>query len=68
MGWDLSIEKLKRIGIKEKRPLGIKLFKVSAKNTSLENKQQYDPKAAQERVEKDAEHYLNNRKKQLIKL
>ena len=68
LGWDLSIEKLKEIGIKEKRPLGIKLFKISSKKTSLENKQQYDPNSAQESVEKDAENYLKDRKKQLIKL
>ncbi len=68
LGWDLSIESLKEIGIKEKRPLGIKLFKISSKQTSLENKQQYDPQIAQESVEKDAEHYLRERKKQLIKL
>jgi len=68
LGWDLSIEKLKKIGFNEKRPLGIKLFKISSKNTSLENKQQYDPKVALETVKKDAENYLKNRKKQLIKL
>ena len=68
LGWDLSIESLKKIGIKEKRPLGIKLFKISSQNTSLENKQKYDPQAANESVEKDAENYLKNRKKQLIKL
>jgi len=68
LGWDLSIEKLKKIGIKEKRPLGIKLFKITSKNTSLENKQHYDPQAAQESVEKDASNYLDDRKKQLIKL
>jgi len=68
LGWDLSIENLKKIGIKEKRPLGIKLFKVSSRGTSLENKEQYDPQAAQKSVEKDADHYLKERKKQLIKL
>jgi len=68
LGWDLSIENLKKIGLNEKRPLGIKLFKISSKRTSLEHKQQYDPKAAQKSVEKDAEHYLKERKKQLIKL
>ncbi len=68
LGWDLSIESLKKIGINEKRPLGIKLFKISSKNTSLENKQEYDPQAAKESVEKDAENYLKERKKQLIKL
>ena len=68
LGWDLSIESLKKIGIKGKRPLGIKLFKISSKNTSLENKQNYDPKAAQECVKKDAKNYLKDRKKQLLKL
>ncbi|MBW3042294.1 glycoside hydrolase family 57 protein [Prochlorococcus marinus] len=68
LGWDLSIENLKKIGINEKRPLGIKLFKISSKNTSLEKKQQYDPIAAQAMVEKDAENYLKDRKRQLIKL
>ena len=68
LGWDLPIEKLNKIGIKEKRPLGIKLFKISPKNTSLENKQPYDPKAAKDRAEEDANNYLNDRKKQLVKL
>ncbi len=68
LGWDLSLENLKGIGIKEKRPLGIKLFKISSQQTSLENKQEYDPQAAQESVKKDAESYLKDRKKQLEKL
>ncbi len=68
LGWDLSIEKLKKIGINDKRPLGIKLFKISSQSTSLANKKEYDPQAAIESVEKDAENYLKDRKKQLIKL
>ena len=68
LGWDLSIDNLKKIGIKEKRPIGIKLFKITSKHTSLENKQQYDPQIAKESVEKDADNYLKERKKQLIKL
>ena len=68
LGWDLSIDNLKKIGINEKRPLGIKLFKITSKNTSLEKKEVYDPKAAQESVKKDAENYLKDRKNQLIKL
>ncbi len=68
LGWDLSIESLKKIGIEEKRPLGIKLFKISSKNTSLEDKQEYEPQVALKSVEKDAENYLKERKKQLIKL
>ena len=50
LGWDLSKENLKKIGIKGKRPLGIKLFKITSQNTSLENKQEYDPEAANESV------------------
>ncbi len=68
LGWDLSVENLKKIGINDKRPLGIKLFKISSKNTSLEDKEKYDPQSAQESVEKDAENYLKERRKQLIKL
>ena len=68
LGWDLSIESLRKIGVKEKRPLGIKLFRISSKQTSLENKQPYDPIAAQESIEKDAKDYLKDRKIQLLKL
>ena len=68
LGWDLSIENLKKIGINEKRPLGIKLFKITSQNTSLANKEEYEPKAAKESVKKDAENYLKERKKQLLKL
>ena len=68
LGWDLSIESLRKIGIKDKRPLGIKLFKISSQGTSLENKQDYDPEKAKESVEKDAENYLKERNKQLLKL
>tara|TARA_Y100001968_G_scaffold319265_1_gene350544 strand:- start:1624 stop:3189 length:1566 start_codon:yes stop_codon:yes gene_type:complete len=68
LGWDLSTKELEKIGFKEKRPLGIKLFKITSQNTSLENKQKYDPQAAKESVEKDAKNYIADRKKQLIKL
>ena len=68
LGWDLPIDNLKKIGINEKRPLGIKLFKVSQRNTSLENKQPYDPEVAQANVKDDANKYIKERKKQLIKL
>ena len=68
LGWDLSIENLKKIGVQEKRPLGIKLFRISSKQTALENKQSYDPNAALESVKIDAENYLKDRKKQLKKL
>ena len=68
LGWDLTIEELKKIGIKDKRPLGIKLFKITSQNTPLENKQKYDPEAAQECIKQDAKNFLAERNKQLIKL
>ncbi len=68
LGWDLSNESLKKFEIKEKRPLGIKLFRISSKNTSLENKKKYKPKAAEESIKKDAKDYLIGRRKQLAKL
>ncbi len=68
LGWDISTEELEEIGIKEKRPLGIKLFKITSKNTSLEDKQKYDPRVAQETIKEDAKNYLSERKKQLLKL
>ncbi len=68
LGWDLSSESLERFGLKENRPLGIKLFKISSQNTSLENKKKYNPKDARETIKKDAKDYLYGRKKQLAKL
>ena len=68
MGWDLSIENLKKIGINDKRPLGIKLFKITSQDTSLANKEEYEPNAAKESIRKDAENYLKERKKQLLNL
>ena len=68
LGWDLSSEELAKIGISEKRPLGIKLFKITSQTTSLENKQYYDPQDAKECIAKDARNYLIERKKQLKNL
>ena len=68
LGWDLSIENLKKIGINDKRPLGIKLFKITSQDTSLANKEEYEPNAAKESIRKDAENYLKERKKQLLNL
>ena len=68
LGWDLSNNELEKLGIKDKRPLGIKLFKITSKNTSLENKQPYNPKLAQKSIEQDAKDYLLDRKSQFDKL
>ncbi len=68
LGWDLSNKELEKIGINEKRPLGIKLFKITSQKTSLENKEKYDPESAEKSVKKDAKNYLIDRKKQLLEL
>ena len=68
IGWDMSIKDLQQIGLKEHRPLGIKLHKVTDQNISLEKKQIYDPEIARELVKKHAKEYLQGRKKQLENL
>tara|TARA_Y100001968_G_scaffold62729_1_gene53467 strand:+ start:579 stop:2144 length:1566 start_codon:yes stop_codon:yes gene_type:complete len=68
LGWDLSIQDLEKIGIKDKRPLGIKLFKITSIDTPLENKESYDPDEARESIKIDAKNYLTERRKQLKKL
>jgi len=68
IGWEISNQELKKIEIKEKRPLGIKLFKITSKNISLDNKEKYDPEVAQESIKEDAKNYLSDRRKQLTKL
>ncbi len=65
LGWDLPIEKLKDIGFNEPRPLGIKLHKVTSQQTSLEDKEIYQPKLALQKVKEHATDYLKGRKKQL---
>ena len=65
LGWDLSTQELKRIGINEPRPLGIKLFKVTNQDTSLNKKDIYEPQKAIEITEFHAKKYLQGRKEQL---
>ncbi len=68
LGWDLPEEKLKSIGVKSQRPLGIKLHKITGKKKSLDQKQEYEPLLAKKQVKKDAISYLEQRKSQLEKL
>tara|TARA_Y100001968_G_scaffold333661_1_gene398120 strand:+ start:54562 stop:56124 length:1563 start_codon:yes stop_codon:yes gene_type:complete len=68
LGWDLSKEQLQQIGFNEPRPLGIKLHKVTSKQTSLDKKDIYDEKLAEIRVKLHAKEYLKERKKQLNNL
>ncbi len=68
IGWDLPSEKLLSIGLKEPRPLGLKLHKVTGKNTALDKKAIYEPKLATKRIKEHAKDYLRGRKIQLEKL
>ena len=68
LGWDLPIKKLQEIGIKEPRPLGLKLNKVTSQNTPLNKKGLYNPLIAAEKVKEHAKDYLQGRQKQLEKL
>ncbi len=65
LGWELSKEDLNKINLKEPRPLGLKLNRVTHKSASLENKEAYQPKPAREKVKQHAMKYLIDRKKQL---
>ena len=68
LGWDISIEQLHQIGIKEPRPLGLKLYKVTGRKTPLDKKAIYEPDLAKIKVKDHAKTYLQERKKQLDKL
>ena len=65
LGWDIPIQTLNQIGLKEPRPLGLKLHRVTGKNIDLDQKQIYEPILARERVKIHAKEYLQSRKKQL---
>ena len=68
LGWDLPEPLLQQAGITSRRPLGLKLHRVSAQGTALESKQPYDPLAAAARVEQHAEDYLQGRSLELHSL
>jgi 1,4-alpha-glucan branching enzyme len=68
LGWDLPAAELERQGIDCARPLGLKLHRVSGRQSSLEDKQPYDPAAALDAVRRDASHYLQGRAQQLQEL
>jgi 1,4-alpha-glucan branching enzyme len=65
LGWDLSDGQLEALGISSRRPLGLKLHRVSAQGCPLEAKQPYDPAAAATRLEQHARDYLQGRARQL---
>jgi 1,4-alpha-glucan branching enzyme len=65
LGWDLPEERLQEIGIRSRRPLGLKLHRVTAQGCPLEHKQPYDPAQAQVRLQEHATAYLQSRVDQL---
>lgn len=65
LGWDLPEELLRQEGIGCRRPLGLKLHRVTGQGCPLEDKQPYDPAAAALRVEEHAAAYLAGRTAEL---
>ncbi|MEB3234465.1 MAG: 1,4-alpha-glucan branching protein domain-containing protein [Cyanobacteriota bacterium] len=65
LGWDLAPELLAEAGIHSRRPLGLKLHRVTGQSASLDQKRPYDPQAARAQVIVDASHYLKGRASEL---
>ncbi len=68
LGWDLSPQKLKSLGLEDPRPLGIKFHRVTGQDTRLDQKAFYDRALAISRVKEHARCYLKDRRKQLDEL
>jgi 1,4-alpha-glucan branching enzyme len=65
LGWDLPEARLDELGIRSRRPLGLKLHRVTAQGCPLEAKQAYEPVQAKERLKQHAADYLQGRSRQL---
>ena len=65
LGWDLPEDSLTQQGIASRRPLGLKLHRVTAQGCPLEHKAPYDPTQADQRVRQHAADYLSGRARQL---
>jgi 1,4-alpha-glucan branching enzyme len=65
LGWDLPEELLRQHHIADRRPLGLKLHRVTAQGCPLEHKQPYQPAEAAERLQQHAATYLQGRVQQL---
>ena len=68
LGWDLPEATLAAAGINSRRPLGLKLHRVSHQGCPLEAKQPYDPAVAGRRSAEHATSYLQGRHDQLDQL
>jgi 1,4-alpha-glucan branching enzyme len=65
LGWDLPEQALVAQGIRSRRPLGLKLHRVTAQGCPLDEKQPYAPERAEERLRQHAGAYLQGRRDQL---
>ena len=65
LGWDLPEGELEQRGIGCRRPLGLKLHRVSSRDCGLDAKQAYEPAAAHASAQRDAAHYLQGRARHL---
>ena len=68
LGWDLPEELLEEAGISSRRPLGLKLHRVTGQGTALDRKQPYDPATAAAQIEQHASAYLEGRGTELAAL
>ena len=68
LGWDLTEDELLNHGISSRRPLGLKLHRVTAQGCPLDEKQPYDPAAARAKTEEHAAAYLAGRARELESL
>jgi len=68
LGWDLPEAMLEEHGIRSRRPLGLKLHRVTAQGCPLEAKEPYGPEPAAERLRQHAALYLRGRAEQLHSL
>ncbi len=68
LGWDLPEELLEEAGITSRRPLGLKLHRVTGQGTALDRKQPYDPAAAARQIQHHAKDYLQGRSGELAAL
>lgn len=68
LGWDLPEADLEAQGIHDRRPLGLKLHRVTAQGCPLDTKAPYDPVRAGERLKQHAEAFLRGRAAQMEQL
>ena len=68
MGWDLPEQQLQAHGIRSRRPLGLKLHRVTGQDCPLDGKQPYEHGLAAARVLEHADAYLAGRAGELGRL